>query len=64
MIGPGPGGGGGDALPDVVGPLGERVGGPVRGLEDLPGAGDQLPGHEERDEDFGQPGEFAAPRIR
>ena len=29
--GPGAGGGGGDALPDVVRPLGEREGGPLRG---------------------------------
>ena len=60
--GPGPGGGGGDALPDVVRPLREREGGAVRGLQDLAGTGDQLAGHEERDQDFREPGEFPAAR--
>ena len=59
MIGRDAGGGRGDALPDVLGPLGQAVDRPARGLQHLAGAADQLPGHQERDEDVGQPAELA-----
>ena len=58
---PGPGGGAGDALPDVVGPLGQAVGRTARRLQHLAGAGDQLPGDQERDQPVGDLGELAAP---
>ena len=56
---PGPGGRRRDALPDVVGPLGQAVGRAARGLQDLAGTGDQLPGDQERDQPVGDAGELA-----
>src|SRR5690606_10240106 len=50
---PAAGGGGADALPDVLGALGDRVGGAAGGLEHLAGAGVDLAAHEERDQDLG-----------
>ena len=58
---PGPGGRRGDALPDVLGPLGQAVDRAARGLQHLAGAADQLPGDQERDQDVGQPAELAVP---
>ena len=39
----------------MVGALGEAVDGAARGLQDLARAADQLAGHEERDQDVGEP---------
>ncbi|MNI84166.1 hypothetical protein D3C73_1410440 [compost metagenome] len=61
--GPGPGGRRGDALPDVVGPLRKRERGTVRGLQDLAGTRDQLPGDQEVDQDLGKAGELSTPRY-
>ena len=61
MIGPGPGGRGADALPDVLGALADAVDGAARGLQHLARAAEQLPGDEERNEDVGEPGEFPVP---
>ena len=61
MIGPGPGGGRRDALPDVLGPLGDAVHGAPGRLEDLPRAGEDLAADEERDQDVGEAGEVALP---
>src|SRR3954453_19105420 len=46
---PGAGGGAGDALPDVLGPLGHRVQRAAGGLDHLPGAADDLTGRQERE---------------
>ena len=61
MIGRRPGGGAGDALPDVLGALGDAVRRAARGLGDLAGAHDDLPGHQERDQHVGQAAELAGP---
>src|SRR3546814_4082247 len=53
-----PGGGAGDALPDVLGPLGDGVRRTARCLDDLPGAHHDLPSHQERDQDVGQSAEL------
>ncbi len=58
---PGPGGGAGDALPDVVGALGQAEHRAARGLQHLARADDELAGDEERDEDVGQPAELPVP---
>jgi len=58
---PGPGRRRGDALPDVLGPLGQAVHGPAGGLQYLAGAADELPGDQERDQDVGQPAELPVP---
>ena len=42
-----------DALPDVLGPLGDRVRRAAGGVQDLAGAGVDLAADEERDQDFG-----------
>jgi hypothetical protein len=42
------------SLPDVLGPLRQREDRAPRGLQDLPGAGEHLPGHEERDQRVGE----------
>ena len=54
----------GDALPDVLGPLGHAVDRAARGLQHLAGAADDLPGHQERDQHVGQPAELAVPGRR
>jgi hypothetical protein len=46
----------------VFGSLGDAEQGSPRRLEDLPRAGKDLPGHEERDHDLGQPSELAVTR--
>jgi hypothetical protein len=51
-----------DALPDVLGALRQAVQGAARGLQHLPGAADQLPGHQERDQDVGEATELAVAR--
>ncbi len=61
MIGPAAGGGRGHPLPDVLGPLAQAVDGAPGRLEDLAGAGVDLAGHQERDEDLGVVGEVVAP---
>ena len=58
---PRPGGGAGDALPDVVGPLADAVDRAARGLQHLARAADHLPGDKERDQDVGEPLELAVP---
>ena len=58
---PGPGGGRGHALPDVLGPLGQAVHRAARGLQHLAGAADQLAGDQERQQHVGDPGELAGP---
>ena len=42
-----------DALPDVLGPLGDRVGGAAGGVQDLAGTGVDLAADEERDQHLG-----------
>ena len=51
----------GHALPDVLGPLGQAVDRPARGLQHLAGAADQLAGDQEREQHVGDPGELAGP---
>jgi hypothetical protein len=51
-----------DALPDVLGPLGQAVDRARGRLQHLAGPADQLPGDQERDQDVGQPAELAVPR--
>ena len=55
------GGGAGDALPDVLGPLGQAVDGAARGLQHLARPADELAGHEERQQDVGDAGELPRP---
>src|SRR4029078_2334161 len=55
------GGGAADALPDVLGPLADGVHRPTGGLQDLAGAGVDLPADQERDEDLGVVAEVVAP---
>ncbi len=59
---PGRRGGAGDLLADVLGALREAVVEPARRLQDLAGAGEDLPGHEERDQRLGEPLERDVPR--
>ena len=58
---PGPRGGGGHTLPDVLGALGEAELSAAGPVEDLPGAAVDLAGDEERDQHVGDPGELALP---
>jgi hypothetical protein len=58
---PGPGGGRRHAFPDVLGALADAVHRAARGLQHLPGAADDLPRDQERDQDVGQPAELAVP---
>lgn len=58
---PRPGGGAGDALPDVLGALGEAVHRAARGLQDLARAADELAGDEEGQQHVGDPGELPGP---
>ena len=53
--------GAGDALPDVLGALGQAEHRAARGLQHLAGAADQLAGDQERDQHVGQPAELAVP---
>ena len=55
------GGGRRDALPDVLGPLGDAVDRAARRLQHLAGAGVDLAGHEERDQHLGVVAEVVAP---
>jgi hypothetical protein len=59
---PRPGGGAGDALPDVLGALAQAVDGAARGLQHLARAADELAGDEEGQQDVGDPGELPCPR--
>ena len=52
------GGGAADALPDVLGALAHAVRRPARGHHDLAGPDHDLAGHQERDEDVGEPAEL------
>ena len=62
MIGRRPGGGAGDALPDVLGALADTQYDAPRGVcMHLAGAADDLPGHQERDQHVGEPAELAVP---
>ena len=56
---PAPRGRAGDALPDVLRALAHRVERTARRLGHLAGADDDLPGHQERDQDVGEAGELA-----
>ena len=58
---PGAGGGRRDALPDVLGPLGDAVQRAPGGLQHLAGAGEDLPADQERDQHLGVVGEVVAP---
>jgi hypothetical protein len=55
-------GGAGDALPDVLRALAQAVDGAARGLQHLPGPADELPAHQERDQDVRKLAEVAGPR--
>jgi hypothetical protein len=58
---PGTGSGRRHAFPDVLGTLRHAVHRAPRGLQHLPGAADDLPRHQERDQDVGQPAELPVP---
>ncbi len=59
MIGRDAGGRRGDALPDVLGTLGQAERRGLRRLQHLARAADQLAGHQERQQHVGDPGELA-----
>src|SRR5450432_4161504 len=56
--GPRPRGGRRDAFPNVFGPLADAVDRAPGRRQHLAGTADDLPGHEKRDEDVGQPSEL------